>query len=292
MLSASDTRLLERLTFAPRGLAATTGGTALHHTNVRGHGLEFHDFRSYQPGDDPRTIDWTVHARLHQMVVRTTRAEAQLRLHLLVDTSLSMSLGAPSKLDVANLVTAAFAYIAARRRDTFGVATFDNRVRSVVAPASGRGQLQRVLTTLQRSVTAERSSLNAALQAYGSLVRGPGLVVVLSDFFDPAGSLDGLRFLRHRGLQAAVIHIASDEEWEPAIDDELELVDVERPTASPVVVDADAVAAYRGRLTKWVGELESFCRSEGTAFVAVRTSSSLDAVLTACRQARLIVNQA
>src|SRR5690349_2028055 len=122
------------------------GTPALHHANVRGHGLEFHDFRAYHAGDDPRAIDWTVHARLRQLVVRTTRAEAQLRLHLLVDSSLSMSLGTPSRLATAGRMAAAFAYVAARRRESFGVATFDHAIRSFVPPGAGRGQLFRVLS--------------------------------------------------------------------------------------------------------------------------------------------------
>lgn len=289
MLSARDARLLDRLALAPRGVVATAGSPALRHANTRGHGLEFHDFRAYQPGDDPRSIDWTVHARLRQLVVRTTRADAQLRLHLLVDVSASMALGRPSKLAFASTVAAALAYLAVRRREAVGVATFDHRVRTVVAPAAGRGQLFRVLSTLRATSPTERSSLNDALSGYGSLVRGPGLVVVLSDFFDPGGTFEGIQYLLHRGLQPALVHVATDEELDPVIDDELELTDVERPTAPPVVVGADAVAAYRAKLTAWVDGLETFCRREAIPWVPLRTSLSFEAVLTACRRARLVV---
>jgi uncharacterized protein (DUF58 family) len=291
VLSAAEARLLDRLAFAPRGLAAAAGSPTLHHANVRGHGLEFHDFRAYQPGDDPRTIDWTVHARLRQMVVRTTRAEAQLRLHLLIDTSLSMSIGTPSKLAFANKLAAALACIAARRRESLGVATFDRRVRTFVTPTTGRGQLLRVLSTLQQNVSADRSSLNEALSAYGSMVRGPGLVVIVSDFFDPAGTLDGLRFLLHRGLRPALLRVAADEECDPGLADELELIDVEQPMAPAIVVNSDAIAAYRARLTRWFDSIEAFCRSEGIPWIPLRTSLSLEASLTACRRAQLIVNQ-
>lgn len=290
MLSAQDAHLLDRLALAPRGLIATAGSPALRHANTRGHGLEFHDFRAYQPGDDPRSIDWTVHARLRQLVVRTTRAEAQLRLHLLVDASSSMSLGRPSKLAFASKVAAALAYVAVRRREAVGVATFDHRVRTVVEPAAGRGQLFRVLSTLQATTATERSDLNDALSGYGALVRGPGLVVVLSDFFDPRGTLDGIQFLVHRGLQPALVHVATDDELEPLIDDELELTDVERPTAPPMRVSADAVVAYRARLAAWVGALESFCRREAIPWVPLKTSLPFDTVLSFCRRSGLVIN--
>ena len=290
MLSAQDARLLDRLALAPRGVTATAGSPALRHANTRGHGLEFHDFRAYHPADDPRAIDWTVHARLRHLVVRTTRADAQLRLHLLVDVSASMTLGRPSKLAFASKVAAAFDYLAVRRREALGVAPFDHLVRMVVAPAAGRGQLFRVLSTLQATAATERSSLNEALSRYGSLVRGPGLVVVLSDFFDPRGTLAGVQYLVHRGLQPALVHVTTDDEFEPNIEGEFELTDVERPTVPPVVVDGAAIAAYQAKLSAWVGAIESFCRSEAIPWIPLRTSLPFDAVLTSCRRARLVVN--
>jgi uncharacterized protein (DUF58 family) len=291
LLSSSDVRLLERLALTPRGLTATVGSPALRHANVRGHGLEFHDFRGYHAGDDPRSIDWTVHARLRQLVVRTTRAEAQLRLHLLVDISRSMSLGRPSKLAFASKVAAAFATLAVRRREAVGVTTFDDRVRTVVPPAAGRAQLFRVLSTLRTATATEPSSLNDALASYGALVRGPGLVVILSDFFDPRGTLDGVRYLLHRGLQPALVHVATDDELEPAVDEEIELTDVERPDTPVVVASADAVSAYRARLTEWLRGLEVFCRREAVPWVPLRTSLAFAAVLAACQRSHLLVNR-
>ncbi len=292
MLSAADARLLDRLAVVPRGLAATVGSPALRHANVRGHGLEFHDFRAYQAGDDPRSIDWTVHARLRQLVVRTTRAEAQLRLHLLVDVSLSMTVGNPAKLPFATKVAAALAYIAVGRREAVGVATFDSQIRAFVPPAAGHGQLTRVITLLTAATPQHPSALNAALTGYGSLSGGPGLVIVLSDFLDPAGTLDGLRYLIHRGLQPALVHIASPDEIDPEVADDIELTDVERPLASPLVVSPETVAAYRARLGEWLHALESFCRAEAVPWVSLETTASLERVLASCRRAQLIVSHA
>ena len=105
--------------------------------------------RPYQAGDDPRAIDWTVHARLRELVVRVSRVDAHLRVHLLLDTSGSMSAGTPDKLSCARRVTAALGYIALRRRDAVGIATFDDTVRRYVAPASGKPQLFRIFEALE-----------------------------------------------------------------------------------------------------------------------------------------------
>ena len=95
MLAPAEALMLDRLTFggAASALPATTG---VRRARASGTGVEFHEYRRYQPGDDPRSIDWTVEARLRQLVVRVSRADGHLRLHVLIDTSASMSVGNPT----------------------------------------------------------------------------------------------------------------------------------------------------------------------------------------------------
>src|SRR5262245_63381361 len=136
MLTADEARQLDRLGVAtPIGaLAASASGA--HRARARGYGLEFHDYRAYQPGDELRSIDWTIDARLRQLVVRVFQTAGQLRLHLLVDVSRSMIAGEPSKLACARKLAAALCYAAVVKRDAVGVATFDDAIRAHVAPAS------------------------------------------------------------------------------------------------------------------------------------------------------------
>src|SRR6476469_10637513 len=94
MLSADEARQLDRLALGSSSPAAAAS-SGLRNARARGAGLEFHDFRHYQPGDDLRSIDWNFEAGLRQLVVRVFRAEGQLQLHLLVDISQSMTTGSP-----------------------------------------------------------------------------------------------------------------------------------------------------------------------------------------------------
>ena len=73
----------------------------------RGMSLEFSDYRRYQAGDDFRYVDWNVYSRLDQLFLKVFTAEEDLTIHLLVDTSQSMQVGDPSKLDYAKRVAAA-----------------------------------------------------------------------------------------------------------------------------------------------------------------------------------------
>src|SRR2546421_9510905 len=110
MLTARKLRQLDRLALAAPSATPSPG---TRHARPHGHGLEFRDYRRYQPGDDPRMIDWTVEARLRQLVVRTFRAEGRLQVQIVVDTSASMAIGSPSKLTCAARVASALAYVAA-----------------------------------------------------------------------------------------------------------------------------------------------------------------------------------
>ena len=285
MLSADEARQLDRLAIAAGTASASAGRRAIR---ARGDSLEFHDFRPYQPGDDPRSIDWTVDARLGQLVVRMFRAQGQMPLHLLVDTSASMSAGAPSKLAAAVKAAAAFAYVAALRRDPIGVALFDEAVTTHLATGSGRAQLFRVVDALAGAEASGRSGLDRALTRYGSAVRGPGLAIVLSDFFDSTLTLDGLRFLLYRGLSVAVMQVLADEEIDPNVDDDVELVDIEDPSADPVVVNGGLLRAYQNRLTEATADLQSFCHGRGVPFIRLVSPGSFSGFVSSCTRAGLL----
>jgi uncharacterized protein (DUF58 family) len=288
MLDAEEARQLDRLALGwlMTPPAPTTAGTRV--ASVRGFGLEFHDFRRYQPGDDPRSIDWTIHARLRQLVVKVFQSEAHLRVHLLVDTSASMGSGTPDKLTSAKKLAALLCYIAAGQHDAVGVATFDDTIRGYVAPATGRSQLARVFEMLSAVAPRGRSAANRALLDYGAVARGPGLAVVISDFFEEGGTFEGLRYLLHRGLTPAVVQVVAPEELDPMFDDEVELVDIEDDDATPILVDPQSVASYRERMSQLSAGLAEFCTAHGLPWARVDSSFAFSGLLDACVNAGLV----
>lgn len=289
-LSADEVRRLDRLTIGALQTAPSAQAAGSRLARTRGFGSEFHEFRQYEPGDDPRSIAWTVYGRLGQLVTRVTRADAHMRIHLLVDTSRSMSIGRPDKQASARRIAALLAYVGVRERDAVGLATFDETVRQYIAPVSGRGQLFRLFHALQDARCEGRSNLDAALAAYSTVARGPGLAVVISDFFDSRGAIGGLRQLLSRGLTPVLVHVQAPEEIDPPVDDDVEIVDVEQPGA-PLLVDRDTVVAYRGRLAEHRAALGEFCRAHGLVSMSVSSADSFRTVLDACRRAGLLATQ-
>jgi uncharacterized protein (DUF58 family) len=271
LLSQDDALLLDRLALGDRGIAVTPAPNGVRRARTRGAGSEFHGYRPYQPGDDLRAIDWTVEARLRQLVVRVPRAEGHLRLHVLVDTSESMRLGTPSKLACATRAAAALSYVAVGHRDAVGLSAFRERVITGVPSAEGRGQLLRALDLLNQLTPGGASDISGALEHYAAAVTGPGLVVVLSDFFEPGGGVTGLQSLLSRGLVPAVVQVLAAEEVEPVLPEVAELIDVEEAASATLSVDGGAVDAYRARLAQHEQLLREFCGTHGCPWAHLRS---------------------
>src|SRR3989475_10831595 len=104
--------------------------TGLHRSPFRGFSVEFTEHRPYQPGDEPRYLDWKILARADRLFVKQFEEETNLRAMLLVDASRSMAWrGAPERLTkraYADRLAAALALILLRQRDATGLGTFDD----------------------------------------------------------------------------------------------------------------------------------------------------------------------
>lgn len=155
----------------------------------RGRGLEFAEVREYLPGDDVRAIDWNVTARLGAPFVKRHHEERQLTLLLLIDVSASGGFGSVerTKRQLAAEVGAVLALAATRHRDRVGAAFYSDRIEWFAPPRGGRRQaLQIVSQVLSYEPEGRGTELPASLEFLEALLRHRAVVVVLSDFLDPA----------------------------------------------------------------------------------------------------------
>ena len=150
----------------------------------RGQGMEFAEVRAYEAGDDFRSIDWNVSARLGSPYVKTFTEERELTLMLLVDQSGSTRFGEPvTKAALAVEVAAVLALAAAHQNDRVGALLFADEVERVIPPRKGRRHALRVIRDLVAFEPAGRRTNLAASLSYASrLLRHRSIVVVLSDF--------------------------------------------------------------------------------------------------------------
>ena len=151
----------------------------------RGRGVEFAEVREYQPGDDVRTIDWNVTARLGAAYVKRYLEERELSVLFLVDASASGRFGSRvrTKRELGAEVTAVLALAAARNNDRIGAMFFTDRVEYYLRPAKGRRHVLRLISDLLTfEPTGTGTDLGPALRELEPTLRRRAVIFVLSDF--------------------------------------------------------------------------------------------------------------
>jgi uncharacterized protein (DUF58 family) len=151
----------------------------------RGRGVEFAEVREYQPGDDVRTIDWNVTARLGSAYVKRYLEERELTVVFLVDFSASGRFGSRvrTKGELGAEVAAVLALAAARNNDRVGAAFFTDRIEHHIAPAKGRRHVLRLISELLAFEPAGTGTdLGAALAELEPTLRRRAVLFILSDF--------------------------------------------------------------------------------------------------------------
>jgi uncharacterized protein (DUF58 family) len=247
----------------------------------RGGSAEFQEHRPYAPGDDLRRIDWLAFARSGAPVVKTFRAEEDVAVRILIDASASLDFGSPRKIEVSRRIAAAIAYLAladSERVQLLVSGNADTRGLAVVGePRRGRGALHRVLRELTHIEARGQTSLPAALRGVSERAFRPGLLVVLSDFFDAGPVAEELSRLRAQGHALTLVQVLSRMELEPDFEGDLGLVDAETQTEVEVTMDPSAIEAYLARLAGLVEELRATARRLGGRYVRVLTDEPLEA---------------
>jgi uncharacterized protein (DUF58 family) len=218
----------------------------------RGRGVEFAEVREYQPGDDVRTIDWNVTARLGAAYVKRFLEERELTVLFAVDYSASGAFGTRrrSKRTLAVEVCAVLALAAARSNDRVGVACFTDRLERYVPPRKGRRQVLRVISELLAHDPAARGTdLAASLQALEPLLRRRSVLFLVSDFLADGWRPALGRLARRHDVIA--VHLVDPRERELPDVGLLALEDAETgawrwvDTASPRVRERARAAAIR-----------------------------------------------
>src|SRR5947209_16887204 len=116
----------------------------------KGQSVEFADYRNYVKGDDLRFLDWNLYARLDRLFIRLFMEEEDLHFYVLIDNSLSMDFGKPSKLHFAKQVAAALAFVGLVNLDRVGVEAVNDRLTQSLPAVRGRKSLWRVLDFLTK----------------------------------------------------------------------------------------------------------------------------------------------
>lgn len=200
-------RQVRRIDLRTRGLV-NSRFTGDYHSVFKGMGLEFAEVRDYQPGDEVRTIDWNVSARMRKLFVKRFVEERELTVLLLVDSSGSSRGGSgdQDKQSMAAELSAVLALTATRNNDRVGLLLHSDRVEHVVPPKKGRRHALRLVRDVLAAAAQQRGTdLGAACDYAARLLPHRSIVFVVSDFVSPDYERPLARLARRHDVVAVVL---------------------------------------------------------------------------------------
>lgn len=254
---------------------ARSGAGGDHIAKRRGSSAEFLEHRPYAPGDDLRRIDWLAFARTGEPVFKLFRAEEDIIVRLVVDTSASLDHGTPKKLLVAQKMAAAIGYMALASSERAQVIAANDGLSRVREPTRGRGSLSKLLRELDDVAAGGGTDLAKAIDGVVLRSDRPGMLVLVSDFFDP-GAFDGaITRAASAGHDVALIQVLADDELHPTFDGDLAFEDVETGAVVEVTVDGRAIDAYMARLNALLLGLRALAKRHRATYVRLATNEPL-----------------
>jgi len=245
----------------------------------RGSSVEFADHRQYSVGDDLRHIDWNVYGRLDKLFLKLFLEEEDLHFYTLLDTSLSMDFGEPTKLHYGKQVAAALAFIGLVNHDRVVLDTFSSGLEAGMSSVRGRSQMYRIVGYLDKLEASGASDLTAAVKSFAIKHAGKGVVVIISDFLDKRGYEPALRYLLARNMDIYVVHVLSQEEVEPEIVGDLKLVDAEDDDIAEITVSAPLLRRYKENLNAFVGGMKEWCTKRGITYIFTTNQNPFDKLI-------------
>lgn len=255
-------------------LAAISVLEGEHTGAVRAQFAEPTDYRCYQPGDDPRLIDWNAYARLDELFVRTSDAHQGFTLTLLVDCSSSMTVPGSGKLWHAKRLAAAFGAVALLRSDAVRVYALAEGTARPMTLLSGRTAVGRLLDELEWLPAGGDTNLAGSVRASRLDAAGPGLAVLLTDLLAPAPDVShAVDLLSPFGT---ILHVVDPADADPApgapAGAAIEVRDTETGEVVTVTLTPGLRRRYRERFEAHCADLSARCAAVGVRYVRADTT--------------------
>jgi uncharacterized protein (DUF58 family) len=242
----------------------------------KGRGMEFEEVREYFPGDDVRSIDWNVTARMGSPFVKEYREERELTLFLMVDMSRSGKFGSTdkTKTDTMAELAAILAYLASRNNDKVGMMLFTTEVERFIPPKKGRGHVWRLIQEILTFEPKHRGTdLGIALEYAGHLLRKKTVLFLISDFL--SHGFERPLVLASKRHDITALRVSDPREFELT---NVGLLDMEDPeTGETLLIDTSSKATreyFRKEAARQLNNSQEMLRRSGIPEVNISTEGS------------------
>ncbi len=252
-----------------------------HASRRHGAGLEFSQYRPYQPGDDLRRLDWRLAARSDRYYLRESEIDTSLTVHLLLDASASMNHrddNGLTKLEYARLLLASLAYLATQQGDAVGLSILSPAgLRHLTARADAR-QLPRLYHALE---TAEATGHFPGAETLAPLTarRQRAITVCVSDLYEEGQEINSLLTrLRATSGEVLLLHLMAHNELQFTYQGAVSFLDLE--TGQTLQIDtAQQRSGYQLQLQAWLRDTAQQARRQGCDYHLLDTSQPLDTAM-------------
>ncbi len=266
---------VRRIELATRGIVrAAVGGE--YHSSFKGQGIDFDDFREYQAGDEVRSIDWNVTARMGLPFIKKFVEERELTVFLVVDVSASKNFGGQdqSKRELAAEIAATFAFSAIHNQDKVGLLLFSDQPELFLAPRKGSTHCLRLIREiLYCQPQSSRTDIAAALDRLTRHLPRRCLVVLISDFIAPTFE----RSLKVAAVRHDVVAVQISDAAEQTLPDVgwMRLEDPESGELLQVQTSSRRVRlTYQDRRLRWQQALDQTFKTAGVDKIDLQTDSN------------------
>ena len=172
-----------------------------YHSAFKGRGMAFSEVREYTPGDDVRTIDWNVTARLRTPYVKVFEEERELSVMLLVDVSASGQFGTQQqfKQDLITELCAVIAFSASQNNDKIGVIFFSDKIEKFIPPKKGKSHILRIIRELINIEPEQKgTNIELALKYLNNVIKKKSICFLISDFRDHHSYSDAMKIANRK----------------------------------------------------------------------------------------------
>lgn len=253
----------------------------LNKSNIKGAGLEFSQYRSYQPGDDLRWLDWKMYARSDRYYIRESETETSISVRLLVDASGSMAHkdGAFTKMDYARYLAASLAWLANLQGDAIGLYAFQNGELFALPSRKDPQHLNRLFFQLEQLQPAGHFTTPVQYNSIFTNSRQRELLIFISDLYQSHNEimplLASLSAYRH---EVIVLHLMADNELKMDFSGYTTLQDLE--TGETVAVSNNATQEYQDKVQAWIEAQRKHLLEKNISYRLMRTSEPIEKALT------------
>ncbi len=266
---------VRKIEIKTRGLS-TQVFSGEYHSAFKGRGMTFSEVREYQPGDDIRTIDWNVTARLKNLFVKVFEEERELTVMLLVDVSASKSFGTKQQLkqDIITEICAVLAFSAIQNNDKIGVIFFSDKIEKFIPPKKGKSHILRIIRELITFEPENKgTNISLALKYFTNVIKKRSTAFILSDFIDENFN-DAIK-IANKKHDLVALQIYDEREKELPDVGLIKLLDAETGESKWVdTSNSEVRKRYITQALKFDKNLSEILRKSGVDFAKIGTHQS------------------